>query len=104
MTFQHDNATPDKTNDVKQVLQRNGIKNVYQLYNSPDLNALDLKINSYLASAVERENPKNREDLVNCVKKAWRKMPVSQVFEAIDMQRDMCQKIITAKGGNHFVG
>ena len=91
---------PHKTTEVRQVLQRTGIKTVYQPPNSPDPNVLDLKVKF---SADEQVKPQIRDDFKHAWI-PWNKMPASFVRDAINMQNEMCTKIIDAKGGCNFIG
>ena len=66
------------------------------------MNPLDQVIFKILADAVEKKQPTNRDSLIDCVNKAWKEIPASQIISTINNNNVMCKKIIEINGGNKF--
>ena len=76
--------------------------NQYQPAQSPDLNPLGQGIFKILADAVEKKQPTTRDCLIDCLNKAWKEIPSSQIVSTINNNNFMCKKIIEMNGGNKF--
>jgi transposase len=81
--FQQDNAPCHKAKKVKEWLNDNVPRTIGHPPQSPDLNPIEL-IWAIMKNNVEKENPRNKDELIASIKSAWDSISKETINECIN--------------------
>lgn len=96
--FQQDNAPCHKPARVKEYIQKNlGAELIPHPPQSPDMNPIEL-IWAFMKTKVESSRPRNKQQLLNSVQKAWRQVTLGLIRKCIDSLPKKMAKIVECNG------
>jgi hypothetical protein len=98
--FQHDNATPHKSNVAKTFLTESGMRVLDWPAQSPDLNPIE-NLWAIVKRRIRQQKkpPRNLFELKRCVKAAWRAITDTTIQNLVDSMPQRIQAVIAAEGG-----
>jgi len=98
--FQHDNATPHKSNVAKAFLTKSRMRVLDWPAQSPDLNPIE-NLWAIIKQHIRKQKkpPRNLVELKRCVKAAWRAIPDTTIKNLVDSMPRRIQAVIAAEGG-----
>jgi DDE superfamily endonuclease len=99
LEFQQDNAPVHTAKRVRRWLEEEGIALMDWPAQSPDLNPME-NLWAVLKQAVQKQGPKNLEQLRNCILQEWKKIDKNTLESLIDSLPNRIQLVIQAKGGS----
>ena len=98
--LQMDNASYHYGHSVKEFIEDENVRIVYQPPKSPDLNPIE-RVWSYLKFEVNQEKPRSQEQLEEVIQRKWNEMRDKTIKVFVCKHYEIVNKIHEKKGGNN---
>ena len=96
--WQHDNARPHIKSCAKELIERRGVRLIYQSPYSPDLNLCDRWLNEYIKGFMRSEKFDSSDEVQERIIEIMRSTDADVYRKEIDKLLSHCQKVINAGG------